>query len=80
VALVGVTTDTTRTTVAIGRPGIAWAMEGLMGVPLLPPAETKNRILGLPNLSDYQASKMVVATFSQMAAAIPKDLRESDQA
>ena len=66
-ALVGVITDTTRTTIAIGRPGIAWAMQGLMGVPLLPPAEMKNRILGLPNLSGYQASKMVAVSFFRMA-------------
>ena len=79
-ALVGVITDTTRTTVAIGRPGIAWAMEGSMGVALLPPAEVKNRILGLPNLSGYQASKMVAVSFYQMAAAIPKNLREIDHA
>jgi hypothetical protein len=38
-------------------------MEGLMGVALLPPAEMKNRILGLPNLSGYQASKMVAGSF-----------------
>ncbi len=75
-ALDGVITDTTRTTVAIGRPGIAWAMEGLMGVPLLPPAEMKNRILGLPNLSGYQALKIVADSFSKMAAAIPKNLRD----
>jgi len=37
----------------------------------------KNRILGLPNLSGYQASKMVAVSFSQMAAAIPKNLRGS---
>jgi hypothetical protein len=40
----------------------------------------KNRILGLSNLSGYQASKMVAASFYQMAAAIPKNLRESDHA
>jgi len=34
-----------------------------MGVALLPPAEMKNRILGLPNLSGYQASKMVAGSF-----------------
>jgi hypothetical protein len=32
--LVGVTTDTTCRLVAIGRPCVAWAMEGLMGVAL----------------------------------------------
>ena len=49
-----------------------------MGVPLLPPAEMKNRIPGLPTLSGYQALKMVAVSFYQMAAAIPKNLRESD--
>ena len=48
-----------------------------MGVPLLPPAEMKNRILGLPNFSGYQASKIVAVSFSQMAAAIPKNLTGS---
>jgi len=62
-ALVGVTTD---------RPAIAWASRELMGVALSFPAEMKNRILGLLNLFAYQASKMVAASFSQMAAAIPK--------
>ncbi len=49
-----------------------------MGVPLSFPAKMKNRILGLPNLSGYQATKMVAVSFYQMAAAIPKNLRESD--
>ena len=55
-ALVGVITDTTRTTVAIGRPGIAWAMEGLMGVALLPPAEMEISFSILQHLSASQAS------------------------
>ena len=66
-ALAGATTDATCRTVAIGRPCIASAMEGLMGVALLPPAEMKNRNLGLPNLSGYQASKMVAVSFFRMA-------------
>jgi hypothetical protein len=37
----------------------------------------KNRILGLPNLSGYQASKMVAVSFSQMATTTPKNLRGS---
>jgi hypothetical protein len=45
-----------------------------MSVPLLPPAEMKNRILELPNLSGYQGSKIVAVSFSQMAAAIPNNL------
>jgi hypothetical protein len=74
--LVGVTTDTTCRPVATGRPGIAWAMKGVNGRGPFLPAEVKNRILGLPNLSGYQASKMVAVTFSQMAAAISKNLRD----
>ena len=73
-ALVGVTTDTTRTTVTIGRPGIAWAMEGLIGVALLPLAEMKNRILGLRNFYGSQASKMAAVSFSQIVTIIPKNL------
>ena len=34
-------------TVAIGRPGIAWAMEGLMGVDLPFPTEMENKFLAL---------------------------------
>jgi len=41
-----------------------------MGVALSFSAEMQNRILELPFLSGYQASKMVAVSFSQMAAAI----------
>jgi len=34
-------------TVTIGRPGIAWAMEGLMGVDLPFPTEMENKFLAL---------------------------------
>ena len=43
-----------------------------MGVALLPPAEMKNRILGLPNLSGYQASKMVAESFFRWHARHPQ--------